>query len=87
MHEIFKLKDQPQYSLRYNSLFSWPLVKSVYKGTQSLSCLGPKMWDILLDTYNDIADLNSFKVALKKRRPVNFPCRICKVYVANVGFV
>ena len=45
------------------------------------------MWDILLDTYNDIPDLNSFKVALKKRRPVNCPCRICKVYVANVGFV
>ena len=29
MHEIFKLKDQPQYSLRYNSLFSRPLVKLV----------------------------------------------------------
>ena len=29
MHEIFKLKDQPQYNLRYNSLFSRPLVKSV----------------------------------------------------------
>ena len=33
MHEIFKLKDQPQYNLRYNSLFSRPLVKAVYKGT------------------------------------------------------
>ena len=87
IHENVKLKDQPQYSLRYNSLFSWPLVQSVYKVTQSLSCLGPKMWDILLDTYNHIPDLNSSKVALKKRRPVNCPCRICKVYVANVGFV
>ena len=29
MHEIFKLKNQPQYTLRYNSLFSRPLVKSV----------------------------------------------------------
>ena len=42
MHEIFKLKDQPQYNLRYNL----PLVKSVYKGTESLSFLGPKIWDI-----------------------------------------
>ena len=42
MHEIFKLKDQPQYNLRYNSLFSRPLVKLVYKGTESLSFLGPK---------------------------------------------
>ena len=29
MLEIFKSKDQPQYNLRYNSLFSRPLVKSV----------------------------------------------------------
>ena len=66
MHECFKLKDQPQYNLRHNSLFSRPLVKSVYKGTESLSFLGPKIWDILPDTYKDLPDLNSFKVALTK---------------------
>ena len=50
MHEIFKLKDQPHYNLRYSSLFSRTLVKSVYKATESLSFLGPKIWDILPDT-------------------------------------
>ena len=89
MHKIFKLKDQPLYNLRYNSLFSRPFVKSVYKGTESLSFLGPKIWDILPYTYRDIPDLNSFKVTLKKKRTVNCPCRIYrfKVYIANVGFV
>ena len=66
MHETFKLKDQPQYNLRYNSLFSRPLVKSVYKGTENLSFLEPKIWDILLDTSKDLPNLNNFKVALKK---------------------
>ena len=55
MQEIFKLKDQPQYNLMYNSLFSRPLVKSVYKGTESLSFWGPKIWDILTDTYKNHA--------------------------------
>ena len=87
MHEIFKLKDQSQYNLRHNSLFFRPLVKSVCKGTESLSFLGLKIWDILPDTYKELPDLNSFKVALNKWRPVNCPCRICKVYIANVGFV
>ena len=87
VHEISKLKDQPQNNLRYNSLFSRPLVKSVYKGTESLSFLGPKIWDILLDTYKDMPDLNSLKVAFKKWIPVDCLCRICKVYVANVKFV
>ena len=66
MQEIFKLKDQPHYNLRYNSLFFRPLVKSVYKGTESLSFLRPKIWDILPDTYKDMSDLNSFKLASKK---------------------
>ena len=86
MHEIFKLKDQPYYNLRYSSLFFRLLVKSVFKGTESLSFLGPKIWDILPYTYKDMPDLNSFKLALKRWRSVNCPCRICKVYIANVGF-
>ena len=61
MHEIFKLKDQPQYNLRYTSLFSSPLVKSVYKGTESLSFLGPKIWNILPDTYKDLPDSTVLK--------------------------
>ena len=36
IHEIFRLKDQPHYNLRYNSLFFRPLVKSVYKSSESL---------------------------------------------------
>ena len=87
MHEIFKLKNQPQYHLRYNSLFSRPLVKSVFKSKECLSLLGPKPRDKLPDTYKNMTDLNSSKVALKKWRFVNCPCRICKVYIANVGFV
>ena len=87
MHECFKLKDHPQYNLRHNSIFSRPLVKSVYKGTENLSFLGTKIWDVLPDASKDLPNLNSFKVALKKWRPVNCPCTICKVFIANVGFV
>ena len=87
MYKIFKLKDQPHSNLRYNYLFFRPLVKSVYKGAESLSFLRPKIWDILPDTYKDMPDLNRFKLALKRWKPVNCSCRICKVYIASVGFV
>ena len=63
MREIFRLKDQRHYLLRYNYLFSRPLVKSVDEVTESLSFLGPKIWDMLQVTYKDMSDLNSFKVA------------------------
>ena len=32
-------------------------------------------------------DLNGFNVDLKKWRPADCACRICKVYIANVGFI
>ena len=78
MHEIFKLKDQSQYNIRYSSLFSRPLVKSVYKGMESLSFLGPKIWDILPDTYKDLPDLDSFKVACFKEMDT------CKLPLQNL---
>ena len=70
MYEIFKLKSNPHFNLRYSSLISWSLVKSVYKGTESSLFLGSKIWDILPDTYKDMPNSNSFKVALKKWIPV-----------------
>ena len=70
MYEIFKLKSNPHFNLRHSSLISWSLVKSVYKGTESSLFLGSKIWDILADTYKDMPNSNSFKVALNKWIPV-----------------
>ena len=44
--EIFD-KRNPNYQLRHTSHFSIPPVRSVYNGTESLSFLGPKIWDIV----------------------------------------
>ena len=65
MQRIFKWKGKPHYNPKYKSLFSRPLGKSVYKGTESLSFLGQKIWDVSPDTYKGMPDLNGFKVALK----------------------
>ena len=76
IHEIFKLKDQHQYNLSYSSLFFRPLVKSVYKGTESLSFLGPKIWDILPNTYKNIPDSNSFLSSFKELETCKLPLQI-----------
>ena len=86
MNEIFEIRNEHHYSLRQNSQFFRPLVKSVYHGTESLSYLGPKVWDILPNIYKNIYGLHKFKKAIKKWKPENCPCRICKKYIANVGF-
>ena len=74
MYDIFKLKGNLRYNLSYSFLFSRPLVKSVYKGTESWSFLESKKFGIYYQIlYKDMPNLNSFKVDLKKWRPVSSP--------------
>ena len=43
---IFEVRIEHPFNLRQNSQFFGPLVKSVYHRYESLSYLGPKIWDI-----------------------------------------
>ena len=55
MNNIFKLKkEENPYNLRHISEFSRPLINSVYHGTESISFLGSKIWDILPEKLKNI---------------------------------
>ena len=47
MDNAFNLRAENPYSLSQVSEFSRPIVETVYHGTESLSYLGSKIWDIL----------------------------------------
>ena len=47
MNNLFKLKAENPYNLKQVSEFSRPMVKSMYHGNESISYVGPKIWDIL----------------------------------------
>ena len=47
--ELFEKKNEHQYNLRNNSEFTIPSLNSVYYGIESVSFLGPKVWNILSD--------------------------------------
>ena len=87
MNNIFKLKTENSYNLRQVSEFSRPMIKNVYHGTESISYLGPKVWDILPEKLKNTDNLQHFKKEIKTWKPDNCPCRICKVYTESVGFL
>ena len=87
MSNMFKLKAENSYNLRQISEFSRPMVKSVYHGTESISYLGPKKWDILPEKLKNIDNLEHFKKKIKIWTPDNYPCRLGKVYIESVGFL
>ena len=63
------------------------LLKTVYHGAVSISNLGPKIWDLVPNSIKEIDSEGVFKETNKKWKPENCPCRLCKVYVQNVGFL
>ena len=87
MYRVLKLNSVSRYNWRKILQFSRSLVKSVYPRTESISYLGPKIWDKLPGDYKTIQNLDTFKIKIKKWKPENCPCRLCKVYIDAAGFL
>ena len=83
---IFPINRNP-YNLRENSQFSRPRIKTVYHGIESISNLGPKIWDMVPNNLKEISELDKFKKAIKQQKPEHCPSRLCKAFVQNVGFL
>ena len=86
--EIFHRGDI-NYNLRINSDFAMPNVRSVFYGSESISYLkfGPKIWDIVPLELKELLSVVAFKKGIKEWKPKNCPCRLCKKYVPNLGFI
>ena len=85
LHEIFQLKERNIYCSRFP--FSTNNVRTVTYGIQSLGFLGPKIWPIIPDKLKNLSSLKEFKNQIKKWKPKDCPCRLCKTYIYGVGFV
>ena len=85
--EIFTQRINNHYNLRHINNFETPFIRTVYHGIESVSYLGPKIWDIVLEEYKTLNSLNSFKESVKNWVPLKCLCRLCKTYVHGVGFI
>ena len=63
------------------------MVKGAYHGAESISYLGTKIWDILLETLKNIENLEHFKKKIKTYKPDNCPYKLCKVYIEGIGLI
>ena len=46
------------YNLRQNSQFSRTRINAVYDGSESISNLGPKIWDLVPSNLKEISELD-----------------------------
>ena len=62
-------------------------VKSLYNGTETVSFMAQKTWDIVPVKIKNSSSLDEFKSQIKEWLPNNCTCRLCKTYVDGIGFV
>ena len=86
LSEIFHRRDI-NYNLQINSDFAKPNVRSVFQESGSSSYLGPKIWDIVPLELKELTSVVGFKKCIKEWKPKNCPCRLCKMYISNLGFI
>ena len=86
LREIFVPKIS-LHNLRRNNTFKRRQVLSVHKGTESLSFLGPKIWDLVPLEIKRLESLEVFKLKVKKWVPFECPCRLYGTYIKQIGFL
>ena len=77
MNDIFKLRGNT-HNLRGTSQFLVDLIHSAFNDSESASYLGSKIWEQIPTDIKNKDSLIGFKKEIKKWKPLNCPCRICK---------
>ena len=87
MKEVFPFNENTSYNTRNKRKFHSRSIKSVAFGSETLSHLASKIWELVPVEIKNVESVASFKRAIKKQKPVNCPCRLCRTYVSQIGFV
>ena len=75
------------YNLRNNPEFKTENIRTTHYGSETLKFRGPKTWELVPTCIKDSNSLNEFKRKIRVWKPIGCMCRMCKVYIANLGFI
>ena len=87
MKDIFELQN-PSYNLRLPcNQFRRENIKTVHYGLQSVRYIGPKIWELVPNNIKYSDSLSKFRKLIKSWGLEVCPCRLCKTYIAQLGFI
>ena len=86
MKDTFHFIQKP-YDLRNDPVLQSWRNRTVYFGTESISSLAPKIWELIPSDIRSANSLGIFKEKIKFWTTDKCPCRLCKTYIGNVGFI
>ena len=86
MEQIFT-KNTSTYNFRKDRDWVIPETNSVLYGAETVRYRGPLTWNMIPAKIKISSSLNEFKTKIKKWKPENCTCRLCKDYIYGVGFI
>ena len=81
MKQIFNFGGNSNYNLKSGTHLSRPIVYTTHYGTQSITNLGAKIWELVPKIIKEANSQSNFKNKVKKWIPQKYPCRLCKAQV------
>ena len=86
MKHVFPERQVP-YNLRNPNPFLSSNVSTVYNGTETVAFQGPKVWAMVPDYMKNSSSLAIFKGNIRNWEPKGCTCRLCKVFIRDLGFI
>ena len=86
MNDIFQPR-AVRYNLRSQIDFTRPNVNSEHFGISSLRYMAAKVWDMVPNDMKYVNEIETFKSNIRKWKPVNCHCKLCRDYASCVGYV
>ena len=84
--ELFTKVDH-QYDLRNKRTWESQNIRTTKFGSETFTNLGPKIWNIIPNDIKASSSLLQFKAKIKSWKPVGCPCKLCKSFVPNLGYL
>ena len=75
------------YNSRNNDALKTSNVRTVFNGTETISFRAPQIWSLVPEYIKCSQTLEEFKIEIKKWKPEGCTCRLCKIYIQQLGFI
>ena len=87
MNKVFNFQENESYNLRSGIHLASRNTQTTHFSTDNISSFGPKLWKLIPDKIKHASTLSALKVNIKSWTINNCPCRLCKIFVKELGFV
>ena len=87
LKEVFIFQENENYNLRSGTHLMNRNIHTAHFGTDTITNLGPKIWKLVPDEIKNASSLLVFKSRTKTWTNDNCPCRLCKTFVKDLGFI